>query len=512
MSAASLSSLRVTFAPAAAGLALGLIAWAILFYPECRAAVGVWQSSDTYGHCFLILPMAAFLAWDRRAALQGVPPHPLPWLALLAAPVAAVWLLAERLGIMEGRQLAAIAGLDVLFLAVLGWPLFRRLLAPLLFLVFLVPFGAFATPALQDFTAAFIVGGLNLLGIANFATDRTIEISAGVFYVAEACAGLRFLIAAVAFGVFYALLTYRSPGRRVLFIAASVLVPIVANGFRALGIVVLGAVLGSAEAAAADHVIYGWVFFSFVMLLLVAGGMPFREAPPGPSPTQPGLHPLHPRSTGSVWAAAAVAVVLASGPAVAAVFTARITPASLTELPRWAVPPGCAALAGPSAALPAVSESTALLCDGRQLTVTIQAFPARWTADRLNRERRRLTGEFAAEETTVTPLPTISAANGVWSLVRTTGPNRAVAASLWIDGAPAMGGLAGRLRQARDSILGAAHAPILVTVAIEEPARRNSADHRATVLLQRFVDAQSELTSELARIATLNRPDAGHSP
>jgi len=47
--------------------------------------------------------------------------------------------------------------------------------------------------------------------------------------------GLRFLIAAVAFGVFFALLNYRSPGRRVAFIIASVVIPIVANGLRALG-------------------------------------------------------------------------------------------------------------------------------------------------------------------------------------------------------------------------------------------------------------------------------------
>ena len=80
---------------------------------------------------------------------------------------------------------------------------------------------------------------------------------------------------------------------------------------RALGIVVLGAVLGSAQAAAADHLIYGWMFFSVVMLLLVASGMPFREAPPGPAQPDPvGFI----RTAGNpVWAAAAAIVLLASG-------------------------------------------------------------------------------------------------------------------------------------------------------------------------------------------------------
>ena len=95
--------------------------------------------------------------------------------------------------------------------------------------------------------------------------------------MAEACAGLRFLIASIAFGCLYALLMYRSPVRRGVFIVVSIIVPIIANGFRGLGIVYLGYLLDSAQAAAADHVIYGWIFFSFVILLLIALGLPFRQ-------------------------------------------------------------------------------------------------------------------------------------------------------------------------------------------------------------------------------------------
>ena len=74
-----MASLRPAFAPAAAALSLGLLGWVLLFLPECVAAVGVWRASDTYGHCFLILPMAAYLAWDRRAALAGFTTVPGRW-------------------------------------------------------------------------------------------------------------------------------------------------------------------------------------------------------------------------------------------------------------------------------------------------------------------------------------------------------------------------------------------------------------------------------------------------
>ena len=505
MSAASLTGLRPAFAPLAAGIGLGVLAWVMLFLPECQAAVGVWRASDTYGHCFLILPMSVYLAWDRRGALAGLAPRPVAAVALLALPITAVWFAAERLGVMEGRQLAALAALELLFLATLGWRLYRALMAPLLFLVFLVPFGAFTTPALQRFTAGFVVAGLNTIGISNYVTDLTIEISAGVFYVAEACAGLRFLIAAVAFGVFYALLNYRSPGRRALFIAASVVIPVVANGVRALGIVVLGAVLGSAEAAAADHIIYGWVFFSIVMLLLVVSGMPFRELPPGPA-APPSTDRV--QSAGNpVWISLAIIVLVASGPAAALVLAQQITPALLTGGVAFALPPGCSPDAAPAPSMPARSISTVISCAGQPVVVTVQAFPPRSTPDSLMHARRRITGELTAEEAVIGSLPTQLAENGAWLFVHTASPFRAVAVASWIDGAPAPGGIAGRMRQAWDSLAGSAYAPVLITAAIESITPPPPAEQqRTSAMLSAFVDAQTNLTAQVAAASRSTGP------
>src|SRR5581483_7572977 len=70
---------------------------------------------------------------------------------------------------------------------------------------------------------------------------------------------------------------YRSWPRRIIFLAVSIVVPIIANGFRVMGISVLGYLLSSAEAATADHILYGWLFFSIVSLLLILMGLPFRQ-------------------------------------------------------------------------------------------------------------------------------------------------------------------------------------------------------------------------------------------
>ena len=186
------------------GLAIGLLAIGVLFHTEMIVAVHTWIDSTAYNHCFLIIPIVIFLIWDRRSTLAGLAAEPLPLAALLAIPLGIAWLAAERLGIMEGRQLVAVSMVEVLFLAMLGRRLWLALLGPLLYLYFLVPFGEFLTPKLQDITTWFIRHGLDILGIPAYIDGYIIDIPEGSFFVAEACAGLRFLIASIAFGVLYA--------------------------------------------------------------------------------------------------------------------------------------------------------------------------------------------------------------------------------------------------------------------------------------------------------------------
>ena len=479
--------------PALAVLAVALVAWVALFWTEAEAAIGIWITSTAYGHCFLIIPMALYLAWDQRAGLAGLAPRATPAWALLALPVAGVWLLAERLGIMEGRQLAAVAAFEVLCLAVLGWRLTRALAGPLLFLFFLVPFGAFFTPQLQAITARITEIGLTVLRIPHFVNDLVIEIPEGTFFVAEACAGLRFLIAAVAFGVFFALLNYRSPGRRVAFMIASVVIPIFANGLRALGIVALGHILGSAEAAAADHLIYGWVFFSIVMLLLVAAGMPFREAAAAPraiaGPAPRGFAP----ALGGVAAMLALALA-ATGPVVAAGLNTRVTAPALAALPPLAWPAGCIATADDAPA-PVIRRQVAQ-CGALSVVMTTQAFPVRARADAIGRERRARTGEDTAEDVSTRRLPGADP----WISIATADPHQLSAVSTWIDGAPATGGLGGRIRQARNSVLGSPYAPLLITLTTALPARPSAAQQEQIEgVLAGIARAQSDLPAWVER-------------
>lgn len=267
---------RVWF-PALVSVSVVCIAVGVVFWREMTDAVTVWTRSTAYNHCFLIIPLVIALLWHRRELLKTIDPRPTPCYLAIVPVLSMMWGFFALIEINEFEQFTVIAILEVIILSIIGARAFYALLAPLLFLFFLIPFGQFVVPFLQNFTAAFAVRGLQIFNIPVFADGFIIQIPEGSFEVAEACAGLRFLIASIVFGCFFATVMYRSLRRRLIFIGLSVIVPVVANGVRALGLILLGHVEGSATAVETDHVLYGWIFFSLVILVLIAVGMTFTE-------------------------------------------------------------------------------------------------------------------------------------------------------------------------------------------------------------------------------------------
>ncbi len=426
------------------------------FHQEVAAAVHVWNRSTAYGHCWLVLPIVAWLLWERRPLLGGAV-RPAAWPALAAIPVVLVWVVADWLGLMEGRQLALVGFAELLLIACLGWRLWWSLAAAFLYLVFLVPFGAFLTPALQRFTTGFILGGLTLLDIPFQADTFQITIPEGVFYVAEACAGLRFLIASVAFGVVYAVTIFRSPWRRAAFIAVSCVVPVVANGFRGLGIVLLGHTLGSAEAGAADHLIYGYVFFSFIILMLALSGLPFRQDVPL-ADAPPSHQPPYRRRT-LLAAAAGVLLLGLVGPLGLAALDARPSAALAARVPRLTLPADCRV---DSAITEGATSTQVLRCGQATVRVIATALPPAANPSRILAAARvpalaPLDGEADSEAWR-------APSGAPWMLLTVKETGQQSAYAVWVDGRPMLGGLSDRLQMARDMLATRASPSVAVAV------------------------------------------------
>ena len=285
-----------TLALAAVWLVLGM-----LYADTVTTMVGIWYRSETFAHAFLVAPISAWLVWRLRSQLARLHPQPQPWLLLGLAIAAAGWLMADLVNVNSASQLAWMAMLVISVPAVLGTAVASAILFPLLFLFFAVPVGEFLLPYMMEWTADFTIAALRLSGIPVYREGLQFVIPSGNWSVVEACSGVRYLIASFMVGSLFAYLNYRSTKRRLIFMLASLLIPILANWLRAYMIVMLGHLSGNTIAVGVDHLLYGWVFFGVVVMLMfyVGGRWSEPDDPSAGSAATAGSEPAVPRTTGS---------------------------------------------------------------------------------------------------------------------------------------------------------------------------------------------------------------------
>jgi exosortase A len=274
---ATIGSARAGRGPQIALAALAMIAIVLLFSDTAADIVTTWYTSNAYNHGFLIIPICLYLACRQRSDLVAVEMRPDLRGIIFVALAALVWLLGHLTGTRLVQELSLVAAIQCVILTMFGWPLTRRLAFPLAYLYFAVPFGQAIEPRLQAITAALSVDMLRLVGVPVFADGNLISIPTGNFDVAEECSGLRFLIASIAIGTLFAGIMYRSWARRAAFLGLSLALPVLGNGARAFGIILLAYATSNQLAAGVDHIVYGWLFFTLIMFVMLAIGIRFRE-------------------------------------------------------------------------------------------------------------------------------------------------------------------------------------------------------------------------------------------
>ena len=244
------------------------LAWAGLFLltiGDWSEMAWQWWNASTCNHILLVPPILAWLVWLRLPELAKLRPDA-GWPGL-------VWFAAGLLLRTAGAaaeidlfaQLGAVMLLQGAAMSLLGPRVAAGLMFPLGNMIFLVPFGDEIVPPLQLATAHMAVALTQMSGIPAAIHGVLIDTPVGRFEVAQACSGVKFLVAMIALGTLAAHLGFRSARRRAVFMAACFIVPILANGVRAWGTIYVAQFRGVAFAAGFDHIVYGWVFFAIVM-------------------------------------------------------------------------------------------------------------------------------------------------------------------------------------------------------------------------------------------------------
>ena len=258
-------------------VSIGLITTAVLvvFWQVFVRLVDAWIVDGNYSHGFLIIPIALYFVWERREKLAAATMSP-AWFGLvvlaggIATLLAGLW--GSELFLSRVALLPVIAGI-VLF--VLGWAHLRILMFPIAFLFLMIPipaiiFNQIAFP-LQLLASQTGEWAISTAGIPVLREGNLLILAHTTLEVAEACSGIRSLVSLITLGIVYGYFMDSRTWVRVLIVASSIPVAIVANGARVAGTGMAAHWIGPEAADGFFHEFSGWIvfLFAFVMILII---------------------------------------------------------------------------------------------------------------------------------------------------------------------------------------------------------------------------------------------------
>jgi exosortase A len=252
-----------------------IIGMVVVYLPMLRKLVYDWGHDDNYSHGFLIVPIAAYLVWERRDELLAARPSP-STLGLVVVAVSLMMLVAGQLGaelFLTRISLIGVLAGAVLFLY--GWEHLRVVWFPLAFLLLMIPipaiiFNQIAFP-LQLLASRFGETVLRLFNIPVLREGNVMTLANTQLEVAEACSGIRSLISLLTLGIVYGYFTDKRFLVRLVIALSTIPVAIVANGLRVAGTGIAAYHYGEEAAQGFFHEFSGWAVFvvSLAMVFVI---------------------------------------------------------------------------------------------------------------------------------------------------------------------------------------------------------------------------------------------------
>lgn len=288
---------------AAALVGLALLA---AYAPNLYALGMIWAAEPNYTYGFLIIPLALWVAWQRRGDLDPsrLAPSAAGWaaLAVVLASRFAFYQNAEEWA--ENATLPAAAA--ALVLALGGWHLLRWAAAPLVVLTLMLPLppsinNMVANP-LQTLAAVGSEMALQTMGLAVLRQGNTLIIGTEKLEVARACNGLSMLLTFVILVILTVLTVARQrpfPERAVLLLSA-IPIALVSNMIRIIATAWAYHIYGHAFGEKIAHTTAGFAMMPLGLFLIWIEITAFQwliveDRPTGPNRIYIPIHEPAPR-------------------------------------------------------------------------------------------------------------------------------------------------------------------------------------------------------------------------
>ena len=215
-----------------------------LFYVEINKTVSEWASNPSWSHGFLIPCFSLYFINQKKEEILGGQSKPsYVGLFLLVCGILFYPLNIAHFQIGYFRPVGMILTLGAMVLFLAGWRLMKYLWLPVLFLLFAVPlpneYYFQITNPMQKLAATVAAAMLSLVnGVEATASGVVIDVIHNgqavnpALNVADACSGMRLLMAFVALGVAMAYLHYRPIWQRLILVMSTIPIAILCNMIR----------------------------------------------------------------------------------------------------------------------------------------------------------------------------------------------------------------------------------------------------------------------------------------
>ena len=247
--------------------------WCITFIPVYPNLWHDWMNNSNSSHGILVPLISAFLIWSKRGRLSKVGAIKIFNWGAVVLTVSLILYLISLAGHMAVIQRAMIVfSLIGLILYNFGTKVFRIMVFPLFYLLFMVPVpvsihSLIALP-LQLFATDVSHTIIQAVGIPALKEGNMLYFAQTQLEVAEACSGLRSMMAFVMLSALFAYLMDKGWWRRCILVLSAIPLAIVANIIRVTGTGILAHFYGQQVARGFLHEFSGLAVFVFGFMLM----------------------------------------------------------------------------------------------------------------------------------------------------------------------------------------------------------------------------------------------------
>jgi len=244
-----------------------------VYFPVLQSMVRDWGENSNYSHGYLVPFISGFIIYTKKKEIARLDISPsncgLP-LVILGLTQLVLGKIGSEVFLQRTSMLPVLLGI---FLFLMGKPRTKKILFPILYLVFMIPIPAIiwnriAFP-LQLFASKITEHVIQMFGIPVLREGNLIHLEATSLEVVDACSGLRSLLSMLALSAAFAFLSNHNTYRKLVLFLSGAPIAIIINIIRLSFSAVLASRFGEKAAQGLLHEASGLAVFALGFALLL---------------------------------------------------------------------------------------------------------------------------------------------------------------------------------------------------------------------------------------------------